>query len=79
MDSDRNGHISKEELLKQLIDENGLGSLSDKDFNVMFSTIDLDGNGNVNFTEFTAFFASLPAADNASLVPEEAFDDDNEA
>ena len=41
--------------------ENGLGSLSDKDFNMMFSTIDLDdGNGNVNFMEFTAFFASLP-------------------
>ena len=75
VDSDANGNISKEEL-KQLIDEHGLGSLSDKDFDVIFSTIDLDGNGYVNFTEFTA---SLPtAADNDSL-PEEAFDDNNEA
>ena len=63
-----------------MIDESGLGFLSDKDFDVMFLTIDLDGNGYVNFTEFTAFFASLPtAADNDSFVLEEAFIDDKEA
>jgi len=78
VDSDGNGTISKEEL-KQLIDENGLGTLSDKDFDVMFSTIDLDGNNNVSFTEFTAFFASLPqAADNGSS-PDAFTDDNNEA
>jgi len=75
VDSDKNGTISKEEL-KQLIDENGLGTLSDKDFNVMFSTIDLDGNNSVSFTEFIAFFASLPqAADNGSSS--DTFTDNN--
>ena len=75
VDSDGNGKISKEEL-KQLIDENELGSLSDRDFDVMFSTIDLDGNGEVNFTEFTAFFASLPTVDNDS--PPENFNDNHD-
>ena len=59
VDIDGNGNISKSEL-KQLINEDGVGNLSDKDFDMMFSTIDLDGNGNVTFTEFIAFFASLP-------------------
>ena len=62
VDIDNNGRISKAEL-KQLMNEDGLGSLSDKDFDMMFSTIDLDGNGHVNFMEFTAFFASLPTGD----------------
>ena len=78
VDSDGNGTISKEEL-KQLIDENGLGTLSDKDFDVMFSTIDLDGNNNVTFTEFTAFFASLPQAADNGLSPDAFTDGDNEA
>lgn len=63
VDADGNGTISKDEL-KQLINENGLGDLSDKDFNVMFSTIDLDDNKALSFTEFTAFFASLPSSDS---------------
>jgi len=36
-------------------------AFSSKDYNFLFSAIDIDGNGTVNFAEFCAFFASLPA------------------
>ena len=60
IDGDGNGTISKDEL-KEIIDEGDVVTLSAKDFSVLFSAIDIDGNGAVDFTEFCAFFASLPS------------------
>jgi len=42
-------------------------TLSSKDSNFLFSAIDIDGNGSVNFAEFCAFFASLHTAQHESF------------
>ena len=59
IDIDKNGNISKDEL-KVLIEEGDVANLSENDFTALFSAIDIDNNGTVDFPEFCAFFVSLP-------------------
>ena len=58
--------MSKDEL-KFLIEDGDVVTLSSKDSNFLFSAIDIDGNGSVNFAEFCAFFASLHTAQHESF------------
>ena len=60
IDIDKNGNISKDEL-KVLIEEGDVANLSEHDFTALFSAIDIDDNGTVDFSEFCAFFVSLPS------------------
>ena len=59
IDIDKNGNISKDEL-KVLIEEGDVANLSENDFTALLSAIDIDNNGTVDFSEFCAFFVSLP-------------------
>merc|ERR1712238_579541 len=68
IDADGNGSISKAEV-KGLVDEAGVANMSERDYNVLFGSIDLDENGTLDFAEFCAFFASISSSDS--------FDDDS--
>jgi len=56
IDADDNGKLSKDEI-KGLINDAGVADMSDKDYDVLFSSVDIDGNGTLDFAEFCAFFA----------------------
>lgn len=58
IDDDANGILDKSEV-RSLMDEAGVNNMSDKDYDVLFAAIDLDGDGTWDFTEFCAFFASI--------------------
>ena len=66
IDADGNGNLSKDEV-KELVEEAGVANMSDRDYDVFFGCIDLDGNGTLDFTEFCAFFASMPVAEDDSF------------
>eukprot|EP00984_Skeletonema_dohrnii_P004665 scaffold1638_cov112-Skeletonema_dohrnii-CCMP3373.AAC.16 len=76
IDESGDGSISKEELY-EFISSGKAGVMSDHDFNALFKSLDLDGNGEINFLEFCAFMAlcgqSCPhgAARRLSMAPEE--------
>ena len=61
IDADGNGNLSKDEV-KELVEEAGVANMSDRDYDILFGSIDLDENGTLDFTEFCAFFASMPVA-----------------
>jgi len=50
----QDGFITKEDLW-EFIGSGKAGELDERDFNALFSAIDLDGNGKVDFLEFCAF------------------------
>jgi len=57
IDTDEGGTISKEEL--QVFTDSGMiGNLSKKDFSAMWSALDLDNSGEIDFVEFTVFLSS---------------------
>lgn len=62
VDDDNNGILEKSEV-KSLVDEAGVGHMSEKDFEILFAAIDLDGDGTLDFMEFSAFFQSIAVAD----------------
>jgi len=76
IDESGDGMISKEEL-HEFISSGKAGVMSDHDLNALFKSLDLDGNGVINFMEFCAYMAlcgkSCPdgAARRLSLAPEE--------
>ena len=53
IDADGNGNLSKDEV-KELVEEAGVANMSDRDYDVLFGSIYLDGNGTSDFTEFCA-------------------------
>lgn len=57
IDKDKGGTISKDELWKY-ITRGHMGTTSEKDFNAMWSVIDLDDSGEVDFMEFIAFLSN---------------------
>ena len=52
IDVNGDGVISKEEI-KRLVEDAGV------DIEILFSSIDFDENGTLDFTEFAAFFAAI--------------------
>lgn len=60
IDKDKGGTISKDEL--QVFVESGkMGTMKKSDFNAMWSALDIDGSGEIDFVEFTAFLSSCGA------------------
>jgi hypothetical protein len=56
VDKDKGGTINKEELQVWLQDGK-LGEISERDFNVMWVAMDVDGNGSIDFVEFCTFMS----------------------
>lgn len=69
IDVNHDGALSKEEI-KGLVEEAGVATMSDNDIDILFSSIDFDGNGSLDFTEFAAFFAAIASKEG------DEFDDD---
>ncbi|EJK61780.1 hypothetical protein THAOC_17670 [Thalassiosira oceanica] len=57
MDKDGGGTICKKEL-KAWLDSGKAGDISDKDFQALWSAIDVDNSGEVDFVEFIGFLGS---------------------
>mmetsp|Transcript_9203 Transcript_9203/g.22482 ORF Transcript_9203/g.22482 Transcript_9203/m.22482 type:complete len:520 (+) Transcript_9203:47-1606(+) len=57
VDKDKGGTVSKDELWEYICSGH-VGTMSNKDFNAMWSIIDLDGSGEVDFVEFITFLSS---------------------
>ena len=70
IDDDGNGNIDKDEM-KKLVEEACVANMSERDYNVLFASIDLDENGTLDFVEFCAFFASI----NVEEGNDETFED----
>eukprot|EP01083_Nonionella_stella_P002333 6731_1 len=66
IDDDNNGILEKSEV-RSLIDEAGVNSMSEKDYDILFAAIDLDGDGTLDFMEFCAFFASISVEESGSV------------
>jgi hypothetical protein len=66
IDADKDGAVSKDEL-RTFIANGNVATISDKDFDVLFATIDLDGNASLDFTEFCAFFAYIRGEFDAAV------------
>mmetsp|Transcript_9326 Transcript_9326/g.17798 ORF Transcript_9326/g.17798 Transcript_9326/m.17798 type:complete len:414 (-) Transcript_9326:180-1421(-) len=58
IDADHNGTVSKGEF-KNFITSTDVATLDPHDFEVLFSSIDIDGNKEIDFSEFCAFFALI--------------------
>jgi hypothetical protein len=52
------GVVSREEL-QQFVRSSGMAELDDKEFDILFGTIDVDSNGVLSFEEVTDYFHSL--------------------
>lgn len=65
LDTDGNGTISKEEL-KSGLSELGM-NIDDSKIDSFFSMVDIDGDGEISYPEFTAF-VSTHNPDNAEFV-----------
>ena len=63
IDADHNGNLSREEI-KELVTKAGMVEMSERDYDILIASIDLDGNGTLNFAEFCALYASIPVQDN---------------
>mmetsp|Transcript_7355 Transcript_7355/g.10908 ORF Transcript_7355/g.10908 Transcript_7355/m.10908 type:complete len:476 (-) Transcript_7355:613-2040(-) len=57
IDKNKGGTITKDEL-KEFMDTGKFGTISEKDFEAMWSAMDVDGSGEVDFVEFTTFLGS---------------------
>ncbi|CAJ1931231.1 unnamed protein product [Cylindrotheca closterium] len=57
IDQDKGGSIDKEELWAFLNSGTTVGNMSRTDFDLLFSVIDFDQSGSVDFNEFVSFFA----------------------
>lgn len=57
IDTGKNGTISMDELSKFLDDQDQ--TLDDQDFKVLWNAIDLDGENEIDFSEFVAFYATV--------------------
>lgn len=61
IDKNKDGKMSKDEM-SDWIGDGKLGDISDKDFNLMWSVMDIDGDGEVDFVEFSAYLSSSDEA-----------------
>ena len=52
------GVVSHEEL-QQFVSSSGMTSLDDKEFDILFDSIDTDGNGELSYEEMMTYFDSL--------------------
>ena len=57
IDKDHSGKLDKDEL-RVFVTSGKIGSISESDFNALWAAIDVDGDGEVNFTEFCSFLAT---------------------
>jgi len=57
IDKDKGGTISKDEM-REWVELGKIGEVSEKDFNVMWTIMDVDGNNEVDFIEFISFLAA---------------------
>ncbi|CAJ1968660.1 unnamed protein product [Cylindrotheca closterium] len=57
IDQDNGGTLEKEELWA-FLESGQVGSMTRNDFDLLFSVIDVDRSGNVDFNEFVAFYGS---------------------
>lgn len=57
IDTNQDGLISKEELWKW-ISLGKIGSIDEKDFNILFNVMDIDNNGMIDFSEFFLLIAN---------------------
>lgn len=58
LDKDGDGDVSKQDF-KAFLDSSTVAELDDKDFEVLFATLDINGDHQIDFTEFCAFFAII--------------------
>mmetsp|Transcript_4784 Transcript_4784/g.11942 ORF Transcript_4784/g.11942 Transcript_4784/m.11942 type:complete len:474 (+) Transcript_4784:74-1495(+) len=58
MDGDGDGHVTKAEV-KAFLESSPVAELEDKDFEVLFATLDLNHDDMIDFTEFCAFFSII--------------------
>jgi len=61
IDKKKDGKISKDEMINWM-EDGKLGDISDRDFNLMWSVMDIDGNGEVDFVEFSAYLSGSDEA-----------------
>ena len=66
IDSDRDGNITSEELIK-VIDKVG-GCMTEDEARALIRKADSDKNGSVDFTEFQNLWASLKGGDDVSIL-----------
>ncbi|CAJ1965714.1 unnamed protein product [Cylindrotheca closterium] len=64
IDEDNGGTLEKQELWA-FLESGKVGSMSRSDFDLLFSVIDVDRSGSVDFNEFVAFFASAMRSDGS--------------
>jgi len=57
IDKDKGGTISRDELNK-FVESGKIGIMEKKDFDAMFSALDIDNSGEIDFVEFAAFLSS---------------------
>lgn len=57
IDTSNDGNIEKEELWN-FVSSGKAGIMNRKDFNALFKSMDIDGNGAVNFMEFCSFMTT---------------------
>jgi len=56
MNKNKGGKITKDEM-RNWIEDGKLGDISDRDFNLMWGVMDIDGDGEVDFIEFSAYLS----------------------
>jgi len=57
IDKDKGGTISRDEL-NEFVESGKIGIMEKKDFDAMFSALDIDNSGEIDFVEFAAFLSS---------------------
>ena len=57
IDSSNDGNIQREELW-DFVSSGKAGVMNRRDFNALFRSMDVDGNGSVNFMEFCSFMST---------------------
>mmetsp|Transcript_11344 Transcript_11344/g.23928 ORF Transcript_11344/g.23928 Transcript_11344/m.23928 type:complete len:493 (-) Transcript_11344:54-1532(-) len=79
IDKDGGGTISKEEL-KKFLNSGKVGSMDDKDFEAMWTVLDVHNTGEIDFVEFTVFLSSCGeefdaiSKEQKQMTKEEKFD-----
>merc|ERR1719148_572606 len=59
IDTSNDGFVQKSEM-KEFAQSGEFGELSEKDFELMFETIDANRNGEIDFVEFVTFIGQCP-------------------
>ena len=67
LDRDGDGYVTKSEV-KDFLETSSVAELDDKDFQVLFATLDLNHDDKIDFTEFCAFFAIIRNEYNQAIL-----------